>query len=120
MARTSTASIVPKGPHTGVPSAGDLDYSMTAGDAVNGNTVPWPGQRLLLLVENTDGAAAYTVGVPSVADALGRTGDITAYSLAAGDKAAFLLERAGWQQSDGSLHLDFENAAVEFAVLQLP
>jgi len=105
-----------------VPAAGVADFTWTAGDVANGNDFACTG-RELILVQNTDGATPYYVTISSVVDEKGRTEDIDEYSLAAGDFARFsvgLTNSKGWQQSDGKINIDVENAAVEIAVLRLP
>jgi len=73
----------------------------------------------LLLAWNTDGANPYTFTVSSVADERNRTGDITTYSLAAGEIGHIRLKKAGWRQSDGKCYIEASNAAIKFAVLTL-
>lgn len=46
---------------------------------------------------------------------------ISAYSLGAGEYAAFgPFEREGWMQSDGYIYLEASHAEVKFGVLTLP
>lgn len=115
-AQTSVSSITPLGPYiSGQPGANALNFTFTACDTSNGNKFSLTG-RDILLVENT-GMSAYTFTVTSAPDSLGRTNDITAYSVAAGDFSAFNLrgDISGWRQTDGSIHLACSNAAIEFA-----
>ena len=71
----------------------------------------------ILLVKNT-GGSAYTFTVTSV-DLFGRTGDVSAYSVGAGEQAAFgPLKFAGWKQSDGKLYFQANNTAIYFGVLR--
>ena len=119
MPRTSIAAVTPQqGAQLGVVSAGDLDIVMTAGDAVNGDEVPWTSNRLLLHAWN-DSATPYTLTVTSVADSRGRTGDITTYSMAGDDHVYAIFDRDGWQQTGNLLYLDCENAAVKYVILNL-
>jgi hypothetical protein len=120
MARTELTPTTPKGPYPALPPAADsLDFAWAAADVANKNQFTSSG-RDLLLVNNT-GASAYTVTITSIADALGRTGDISAYSLAAGDFAVFWVgAQAGWQQTDGKVYLEANNAAVKFAIVRIP
>lgn len=54
-------------------------------------------------------------------DQYGRSGDIAAYSLAAGDIAVFgPFKRDGWVQADGNIYLQASNVAVKFGVITLP
>lgn len=100
------------------PSAGGL-IAWLAADAVNKEQFPLTGQELLL-AWNT-GASPYTITITSIADPYGRSDDITAESIAAGDIRMFgPFDIVGWQQSDGNLYFEATNAAVEFAVISLP
>lgn len=103
-------------------AAGDADFTFAAGDANDGNSFPCTGSEILIAY-NSDDTNPYTVTISSVDDEKGRSEDITDYSLAAGDYAIFgvgLTNSKGWQQSDGTINLAVENAAVLVAVLRLP
>lgn len=119
MPRTTITAQVPKGPYpTLQPAADALDLVMTAADVANKNQTLLNG-NLVLIVQNS-GGIAYTITLTSVVDSRNRTGDITAYSLAAGDIAAFWIGQAeGWLQTDGYFYYEASNAAVKFAVLKL-
>jgi hypothetical protein len=119
MPRTTIAAQTPKGPYVSLPPAADsLDVTMTAADVTNKNQTLLNGP--LLLIAQNSGASAYTVTITSAPDSKLRTGDITAYSLAAGDIAAFVINQTeGWLQSDGYLYYEASNAAVKFALLRL-
>ena len=103
----------------GAPAADSLDVTFTAGDVANGNCTTNDG-NLILLVKNSHAVTAYTVTVSSVADELGRTGDIATYSLAAGD-IAFIgpFPAKGWSQTNGKLNYSVSNAAVLVAPMSL-
>jgi len=77
------------------------------------------GNTDVLLAWNSDPTNPYTFTISSIADERNRTGDITTYSLAAGEIGAFRLKKAGWQQADGKCYLEASNAAIKFAVLAL-
>lgn len=99
--------------------AGEADLTFTAADASNKNQFVASGKDLVI-AHNTDGANPYTVTITSVADEMGRTGNITTYSLAAGDIAAFgPFGLDGWEQTDGYIYLEASNAAIKFAVIAL-
>lgn len=108
---------------TDVPSKYATDgvaITWTAWDASNGNRFLCTG-REILLARNTNGSAAKTVTVTSQADAQGRTGDISADSIAA--NAMHVYQRfplAGWADSNGYVNVDGESTDIEFAVLRLP
>jgi len=119
MPRTTITAQQPQGPWVTLPPAADaLDLTMTAADVANKNQTLLNGP--LLLIAQNSGASPYTITLSSIADSKLRTGDITAYSLAAGDIAAFWINRTeGWLQADGYLYYEASNVAVLFAVLKL-
>lgn len=79
--------------------------------------------RDIILVQNT-GAGARTVTITSLADEKNRTGDITTYSLAAGEFAVFgcgLTNSPGWKNtSTGAITITGSHAEVKVAILRLP
>jgi hypothetical protein len=92
---------------------------MTAANASDLNQATASGNDLIF-AHNT-GAGANTVTVTSVADELGRTGDIAAYSLGAGEYGVFgPFKNQGWTQTDGKLYFQASSAEVKFGVVQLP
>jgi len=99
------------------PTADSLDLTFTAADASNLNQFVASGDDLIIAWNS--GASPYTITITSVVDEKKRTGDITAYSLAAGDIAAFRIKNDGWRQSDGYIYLQASNASVKFAVMAL-
>lgn len=118
MARTSITKSTLQGPYPTLPvTANLLDLTFEAADVANKNQFAGAGDDILL-AWNT-GASAYTVTFTSVADDKKRTGDVTTYSIGAGDIAAFRFKDAGWKQSDGKIYIEAENAAVKFAVAAL-
>lgn len=121
MPRTSIAAQTPKGPYPGTITSNLLDVTWTAADSVNAHTTAWgPGNRMLILWRNS-GAGARTVTVTSSASfAHARTGDVTAFSLGAGEYGALIVERDGWIQSDGALYHTAEHSEVLVAVLNIP
>jgi hypothetical protein len=89
-----------------------------AADATNKEEVVITG-REILIAQNT-GAGARTVTITSVA-INGRTGDITSYSLGAGEFGVFgPFRREGWAQGTGKLYFEAEHAEVKWAVIRLP
>lgn len=119
MARTTLTVQTLKNLYAGTPAANALDVTLAAGDAVDGNDYV-PSEKDILFVQNSHGSNAYTFTLFSVADELGRTGDVTAYSLAAGEFACFPVPARGFKQTDGKIWLACENAAIKFAVFRLP
>ena len=95
------------------------DLTMAAADTVNQNQFTCQGNDLVI-AHNT-GGSAYTVTVTSADDPYGRSGDVDAYSVGAGEYAIFgPFKSPGWQQSDGKVYLEASNAAVYFGVVTLP
>lgn len=102
-------------------AANGADFTFAAG-STGTDTFACTG-RQILLAYNSDGATPYTVTISSVEDEKGRSEDITTYSLAAGEYAVFgvgLTNSPGWKQTNGTIIVDVENAAVKWAVLTLP
>ena len=120
MARTSLTPNAPLGPYPSLPpSANALDLTWTAADTVNKNQFNFNGPKLIL-ARNSHAVTAYTVTLTSKVDNRNRTGDITSYSLDAGDVMAFKIDSSeGWQQSDGYVYLEANNASVLFAIINL-
>jgi hypothetical protein len=99
--------------------AGDLNITLTACDAVNGNAFTATGHEILL-VQNTDGAGAHTITVSSLPDALGRSdSSLTNYSIpTSGFIAIHLSTLAGWRQATGQVFTTCNSNLLKFAVLQ--
>lgn len=118
MARVNVPIQTPLGPFPELPVAADaLDVAFTNGDASNGNEFTATGSDLLL-VKNTGGVAR-TITFLSVADQFNRTGNVTAYSIGAGETIAFYFGTSGWRQTTGKIHIDVEHADLKLAVLSL-
>ena len=102
-------------------SAGNLQFTWTAGNT-GGDTITITGREILLAWNS--GASSYTVTIASQVDAQNRTGDISAYSVAAGEFIAFtggLTNQPGWKNtSTGLITITPSNVAVKWAVLKLP
>ena len=101
-------------------SANAADLTMTAADAANFEQVAHTGKELII-AHNT-GAGARTITIESIASGtLGRSGDITTYSIGAGEIAVFgPFQSDGWRQSGSLLHFKAEHAEVELAVVTFP
>jgi hypothetical protein len=99
-------------------TAGQLVFTFTACDNVNGNSFIATG-REVLLVQNTGGSSG-TFTVSSVPDSLGRSDtSLTAYSVAAAAFTAVQMKYLpGWQQTNGTVTLACSAATMKFAVLQ--
>src|SRR4051812_19279014 len=118
MARTNIAAQTTPGAYPSLPIAPDArDITFTGSDVPNGNETPLIEAKTLVLVHNTEAVTARTCTFVSVADTLNRTGDITAYSVEAGETALFgPFKTVGWASS-GKLRFDGSNIALKFAVI---
>lgn len=100
-------------------TATSANFTWTACHATDKEQVAHTGREMLLF-RNT-GAGARTVTVTSVADSLGRSGDISAYSIGAGLFSVLgPFPVHGWRQSDGYLYFEAEHAEVTCAVIKIP
>lgn len=119
MPRVTLSKITPKGPYPTYPVAADsLDVTMTPADVANMEQFVPSGDDLILA--HNSGASPNTITITSAADPRnGRTGDITTYSLGAGEIAAFRVKKRGWTQTDGRVYINASNTAVRWAVIQL-
>jgi hypothetical protein len=101
--------------------ADSLDLTFTAadvaGDPINEQFVP--ARDNLLLVWNKHATDPKTFTLNSAADDKKRTGDITAFSVGAGEIAAFRIKKAGWMQTTGYVTLEGSSADIWFCVLAL-
>ena len=119
MARQTLTKIVPKGPYPALPvSANALDFVFTAADASNKEQFV-PGNDTLVIIKNGHATLAKTFTLTSKADERNRTGDVTTYSLGAGEYALFRFKKAGWMQSDGKIYMEAESSDIKYAVIQL-
>lgn len=118
MARQIHTPLTALGTKTNVYMANAADLTMTAADVSEKEQVTLTGNELVI-AHNT-GASAYTITVTSVVDKMGRTGDISTYSLGAGEYAVFgPFGTEGWRQTNGRLYFEASNAAVRFGVIKL-
>lgn len=120
MARTDLTANVHTllGPYPTLPlTANSADVTLTAGDVANGNAFTLAKGDVLLAYNS--GLSAYTVTITSEPDPYGRSGDITTYSIGAGELAAFgEFELEGWRQADLKLYVNVSNASVLLGVLR--
>jgi hypothetical protein len=97
-----------------------LDDVWQAADSVNFNQFPLGQGKYQIRWRNVHATTPYTVTLTSAPDERKRSGDITAYSVAAGKSGRFLLDNtAGWLQSDGNFYLAGSNASIEFCIDRL-
>lgn len=116
-ARQTLTAQAPGAILAGAPSAGSLTLAFTAADTTNFEEVVLTGNEMLLVWNS--GASPYTVTINTTADEKGRVGDITAYSLAAGEHALIgPIPVQGFAQSNGKLYFQASNVAVKYAVIQ--
>lgn len=117
-ARTLVSTATPAPILAGPPGATTLDIVWTAADTVNNNAFTMSGNDVLLCYNS--GASPYTVTVSSVADSLGRTGDIATYSIAAGTISWIgPIPVNGFAQANGQCYISASNVAVKFAVIKV-
>ena len=118
MARQIITKIVLLGSYPALPlTVNTADLTETAADQVNFDSVALSGDDIVI-AHNTD-SGAHTVTFSSVVDDKNRTGDITAYSIGAGEIAVFRFKAAGWKQSDGYLYCTANSATVKFGAFAL-
>jgi len=122
MPRVTLTALALSGPYpTLQPAADSLDLAMTAADATNKNQVAATGKEVL--VWHNTGVSSRTVTISSApTGAHRRTGDVTAYTVAAGEYGAFgPIELEGWKQTaDGMVYFEASHADVKFGILKLP
>ena len=122
MARVLIAAQTTPGAYPTLPiAANSRDLQMQAGDASLGNYTPLVDGKTLVICQNTNATStARTVTFTSAVDAFNRTGDITAYSLSAGELGLFgPFKTVGWSDA-GNLDIDVSNAEMVIAVITLP
>lgn len=101
----------------GFPTDG-VTLTFEAANTTDKEQVALTGKEIVI-AHNTN-AGAQTVTITSVSY-LGRTGHITADSIAAGAMHIYgPFDLRGWKQADGYLYLEASSADVEFAVITIP
>lgn len=91
--------------------------SFVASDNVNGNSFVSTG-REILVVYNAGSSATLTVS--SVADASGRTGDLTQVVGAGAYFVTQMFPITGWRQTDGTIHLTTTASTLQIMVIHFP
>lgn len=107
-----------KGPYESEAGTQMTTLTFGAGDTA-GNKVVMTTGRTLLLVQNGGGGAG-TVTVTSSADPYGRTADISAFSVAAGEFAARIFAAVGWEQTVGGRDLLITPSATTMKFVAIP
>lgn len=97
-----------------------LVVTTTAADVTNGNKISNATKDMLVVAHNA-GASSRTVTIVSEPlDDTGRTGDVTAASVAAGAIRLFRLTKQGWADSTtNEILLSANHADVKFGVVDL-
>lgn len=121
MPRTNIATQIPVGPFPagGAVSPGQLDLTWAAADTSSHNEFLFSGKEVIL-VWNTD-TMSHNLTITSAPDEHGRADDIATYAVGAGKISAFSVRQgaAGWQQTDGHVYLQGDNALLMFAILSV-
>lgn len=120
-ARATLTAQSPAAILAGSIAANALDLTWTAADASNYNEVVLTGNEILLFW-NTHASTAYnvTINAPATVATLGRSGDVSNYSVGAGKIGLYgPVPVTGFAQTNGKLYFQAENASVKFAVVKL-
>jgi hypothetical protein len=104
----------------GCYAAAGIKLVWTVADATDKNEFVMSGNELLL-AQNGHATDAKTVTLSSSANARGRTKDIAAESILAGDTHIFgpFTNKDGWVQTGGVLHCEAESDDISFACVKL-
>lgn len=121
------AQVIPVVPFIGPyitlqPTAASLNVAWTTGQVGSGdNIIQTSGTtRYHLLMRNTHASLAQTVTIVSVADPFIRTGDITAYSIAAGLYASYWFSSTlGWANGSGNITIQCSTTDISFMLFAL-
>lgn len=112
-------TVIVKSPLPGPYDTDGITPTWQAGDVANGNHFISTGKEILLA--RNDDVGAQTVTVTSTNDPQGRTGDITADSIAAAAYAVWQkFPVSGWRNAAGEIVIAVSDAGVFLAVLQIP
>ncbi len=120
MARTTITAQTLAGAYPTLPiDAGTADLTETAVDDPTDRETPLVNLKTLVIAHNTD-SGAHTITIGSSVDTYNRTGDITAYSIAAGKIARFgPFQTLGWSNA-GKLNIDVSDPLVRLSIITLP
>lgn len=114
MARTNLTKTAAPGPY----SHAGVVITMAAADVANMNQFTASGNDIV--IARNSGASTRTVTVTSAPDERGRTKDIAAENILAGEiKLYDLRSLPGWVQTDGKVYLQANNAEVLLGVVAL-
>lgn len=102
-------------------TAGALDFTFASSSGSATDQLTGNGRDIILAYNS--GSATGTVSVASVADEKNRTGNISSYSMAAGDFACIpvgLTNNKGWMDSSKKITITTSSADLKLAALRLP
>lgn len=117
MARTAIAINSLKGSVN--PANPGADLTLTAIDSTNDHEWQFQSGDMVLIVNNL--GSPQTITLVATADPHGRTEDATIQTGANAFRVIGPLNAAGWQQSDGTVHIDSTGlASMNLAVLRPP
>ena len=116
MPRVNVTPQIPCKILNGAIAADAADIAFVSCDATNKEEVTLSGGDFLILWNS--GATPRTVTINTTADASGRVGDITAYSIGAGEHAMFgPFPVLGFAQTNGKLNFEGSHADLKYAVV---
>jgi hypothetical protein len=96
----------------------DIAFTPAGASCADGAEFPVTGKEIVIVHNGAVGAKTLTV--TSYADPFSRTGDVTTYSLGAGEYMMLpQFQPQGWANPSGNLHMVASDTAVEFIVLKL-
>ena len=120
-----TTKTTPIGPYPSVVDADDLDITfavMHATETVWDATFIATGKELILFSHAAAATNDASFTIWSIADSLGRKGDIGAYQLSPGEYAAFWIgNQVGWRNaSTGAVSIRTSTGALKWNIVQIP
>lgn len=120
-ARHNVVAQTTPGPYPTLQPTPGSDLVETASVPADGMYTAIVDGKTLVLVHNTHATDPHTVTFNSSLDVpYNRSGDITAYSLAAGKMRFFgPFKLTGWS-TGGNLNIDTDDATIKLAVITLP
>lgn len=118
MAETVLTPVTTLGSYPTLPlTANSADFTFAVIDITDGGYFVADGTELIF-AQNTDAGTA-TVTITSQLDHLGRTGDITAYSMGTGEFAVFgPFKKPGWADANSKVHVKVSDVDVKIAVIR--
>jgi hypothetical protein len=103
-------------PLTVVADSADLVW--TDSDSGDGMQFTASGKDILLV--RNDEVSAQTVTITTADDDIGRSGEVDAYSVGAGEIAVFgMFNTQHWRQTDGMVYVDMSDDGVQIIVVRV-